>query len=172
MIRKNSCIQYCFYLFVLLNCCGSFIIYVVCGLSFNVNLCCSESNDNDADKSTGRAIDDNHGFPFPLKDISFPSTSKASNHRYSNSKPNVVYAASPVSRKSDLFRNSIVNQKNCLIHQSVLCSIPLTRYSFIEIAQDRFVPRESVSYFIQKNSNRVKSSAPKRNPNECEFQIM
>lgn len=66
--------------------------------SFIASICYSGLNDNDADKSTGRALDDNRGFSFPLKDIAFSSTDKATNHRY-NAKPNVVYAASPVSRK-------------------------------------------------------------------------
>lgn len=59
---------------------------------------CSGPNDNDADKSTGRAIDDSRDFPFPLKGNLFPTYDKASNHRYAT-KPNVVYPSLPVSRK-------------------------------------------------------------------------
>lgn len=40
---------------------------------------------------------------------------------------------------------------------------------FAEIAQDRFVPRESLSYFTQKNANRVRS--PSNSPKECKHDL-
>lgn len=68
-------------------------------------------HDSDTVKSTGRTMDDNRRFPFPLKDISYSSLfDKVSNHQY-NSKPNIVYASSPVSRKCDYLGQT--NNQHC-----------------------------------------------------------
>ncbi|XP_031623884.1 stress response protein NST1 [Contarinia nasturtii] len=52
-------------------------------------------NDTETDKSTGRSIDDNRPFPFPLKNVAYSSYNKPSNHR-SNHEPRIIYASSPV----------------------------------------------------------------------------
>lgn len=147
--------HFCYFVikwFLLSRCLNSRMLYFIITNRFN---------DTEADKSTGRSIDDRHPFPFPLKSSVYPVYGKTSNHR-TNTEPKIIYASSrPVQRTNTLCQFDLFIQISCLLF------LTDEFYQFTEIAQDRFVPHESVDHFISKNNrNRVKSSP---NVRECTY---
>lgn len=84
--------------FSVTNCSSSFFGILFSDIIFIGNPNRNGTKNSEVNESSGRAINDNQRFPFPLKDISSSTFNKPSNHRY-NTQPRIVYASSHVSRK-------------------------------------------------------------------------